>query len=217
MSKKHFNLKINCVTISYFIYNNNNLIIVHINITDEAKRKLLEWKAEREQKKKGQGSQKKPPFVVGIVRHHFYSPVTTTKNSVTITKKKTSAEAQKNSSHQKGITRATEKRLLSKIANVTKQKPPAISNAKKSPANENFDKRESFAPIGHKFNPPAVLPKLPLFGEVSVEDDLINNNIFAHDNSTEKVIPVSIVLQQSLQFFCTLISCSALFKLFWIK
>ncbi|XP_070169305.1 disks large-associated protein 5-like [Polyergus mexicanus] len=165
---------------------------VHINITDEKKKKLLEWKVEREKKKKEQESQKKPPFIVGIVRHNFYSPVTTTNNSVMITKKKTIVQAQKKSSNQKVITKATEKRR----ANIEKQKAAKVLNAEKAPANDCIDinKRKSFAPLNHKFNPPAELPILhvSIFGEVCVEDNLTNkNNTSARDNSTKNAISVS--------------------------
>ncbi|XP_029669438.1 uncharacterized protein LOC115239198 [Formica exsecta] len=178
---------------------------------DENKKKLLEWKVEREKKKKQQESQKKPPFIVGIVRHNFYSPVTTTNNSVMITKKKTIVQAQKKSSNQKGITKATEKRR----ANIEKQKAAKILNAEKAPANDDcidINKRKSFAPLNHKFNPPAELPivRVSLFGEVCVEDNLTNeNNMSARDNSTKNAIPVSIILQQLLYIY---ISFSALFK-----
>lgn len=149
---------------------------------------------EREKKKKEQEKQKKPPFIVGIVRHNFYSPIAAINNSTT--KKKTIVQAQEKSSNQKRITKATEKRR----ANIEKQKAAKISNAKKSPANDNcvdINKQKSFAPLNHKFNPPAELPsiRISLFGEVCVEDNLTNeNNISARNNSTN-AIPVSIILQ----------------------
>lgn len=147
------------------------------------KKKLLEWKAERERKKKAQESRKKkPPFIVGIVRHHYYSPVKTFKNPVTITKK-TIAEGQTNSNHQKTITRATEKGLSSTI--IAKQE---------FPTNDNINKQELFTPNNHKFQPPATVFKTPLFGEVYVkENNLINeNNIVTRDNSTENALVSSI-------------------------
>ncbi|XP_029178489.1 uncharacterized protein LOC114946214 [Nylanderia fulva] len=41
----------------------------------EIKRNLVEWRAERE-KRKEKELKKKPPFIVGIVRHKYFSPVT---------------------------------------------------------------------------------------------------------------------------------------------
>jgi len=67
---------------------------------------------ERQEKRKEQELQKKPPFIVGRVHHNFYSPIKTTKNSGVITKKKI-VQTQKKFNNQKGITRATrEKKLL---------------------------------------------------------------------------------------------------------
>ncbi|XP_072742746.1 uncharacterized protein [Anoplolepis gracilipes] len=161
-----------------------------ISQKDVTKRKLLQWKLEREKKKKQQEPQKKPPFIVGIVRHHFYSPITS--NSITITKKKTNVQTKKKSSNQKEITRAME---LSKKANVEKQKA-AISNTKKFSVSDNYiksdkNKRKSFAPLNHKFHPPAGLPKISLYGEECLEDELANKkNIPACDNLTENVTTV---------------------------
>ncbi|KAL6423395.1 hypothetical protein ACFW04_010176 [Cataglyphis niger] len=165
---------------------------------DESKKKLLEWKVEREKKKKEQEKQKKPPFIVGIVRHNFYSPIAAINNSTAITKKKTNVQAQEKSkskkdykSNQKKITKATEKRRANR-EQIEKQKAAKISNAKKSLANDNcvdINKQKSFAPLNHKFNPPANI-RVSLFGEVCVEDNLTNeNNMSAHNNSTN-AIPV---------------------------
>ncbi|XP_050462810.1 disks large-associated protein 5-like [Cataglyphis hispanica] len=166
---------------------------------DESKKKLLEWKVEREKKKKEQEKQKKPPFIVGIVRHNFYSPIAAINNSIAITKKKTNVQAQEKSKskedykfNQKKITKATEKRRANR-EQIEKQKAAKISNAKKSLANDNcvdINKQKSFAPLNHKFNPPANIC-VSLFGEVCVEDNLTNeNNMSAHNNSTN-AIPVS--------------------------
>ncbi|XP_071640426.1 uncharacterized protein [Temnothorax longispinosus] len=134
--------------------------------------------------------QKKPPFIVGIVRHHIYSPVSSTDDKSTVgasvapkEKKKTVVQGHTNSNTIKGITKATEKRLLAKAAkDELKQKSLATSVFTKK---SDHNRRDSFAPSNHKFNPPAGLPKI-LFGEVKIEDGPSNeNNIFIHDKLTE--------------------------------
>jgi len=117
----------------------------------------------------------------------MYSPVLKT-NITSGKKKKTAAQAQKNTNIKKGITKATEKRLLAKAANVeTKQKTHTTSAKKKSVANDkSVEKSESFAPFNYKFNPPAGLPKIILFGKAILEKS-DKSNIPACDKSTETV------------------------------
>lgn len=182
------------------------------NVTDEHRTKLLKWKAERK-KKKAQESRKKPPFIVGIVRHHFYSPVSTSNISDTRTKqKKTVEQAQKNSDTKK-ISKATEKRLLAKVANVeikAKTLTPLVekksTEISSNEVESNINRRESFAPPNHKFNPPAGLP------EICREDASLNkNNISANDklsaahkpcrNSSESIETVTLDVSSTQQHY----------------
>lgn len=149
-------------------------------------------------KKEAQKSQKKPPFVVGIVHHHIYSPVSRTTNVSGVERNKV-VQAPKNSNIKKRVTKVTEKRLLAKGANVeTKRKILATSVNKKSTEissndkiESNINKRESFAPADHKFNPPAGLLKISLFSE----GDLLNeNNIYTYTIKTLSKNHVVVIL-----------------------
>ncbi|XP_077257492.1 uncharacterized protein LOC143894740 [Temnothorax americanus] len=174
-----------------------------VSQNDDPKTKLLKWRVERKRKKETQASKKKPPFIVGIVRHHIYSPVSSSDDKSTVgasvapkEKKKTVAQVHTNSNIKKGITKATEKRLLARAAkDELKQKSLATSvftkksSETKTSSNDKVEsdhnRRDSFAPSNHKFNPPAGLPKI-LFGEVKIEDGLSNeNNIFIRDKLME--------------------------------
>ncbi|XP_015438151.1 PREDICTED: uncharacterized protein LOC107193261, partial [Dufourea novaeangliae] len=74
--------------------------------------RLLEWKAERDKHKQMEGVKKKPAFVVGIVHHKIYSPITQDHDS----------KVENASSTAKRITRVTEKTLRYKadLKEVTK-------------------------------------------------------------------------------------------------
>jgi len=139
----------------------------------------------RAKKKKAQESKKEPPFVIGIVHHHLYSPVLTT-NITSEKKKKTAVQAQQNTNIKKGITKATEKRLLAKAANVeTKQKTLTTSAKKKSATNDKSVKKlESFAPPNDKFNPPAGLFNIIVTDATDEEED---KNNFPESNKLKTI------------------------------
>lgn len=145
------------------------------------------WKAEQRRKKESQKkeSQKKPPFIVGMVHHDICPPLLMTNVSAAPKERKKVVQAQKNS-NKKGITKVTEKRLLAKA---TKTKIPETSGKKKEISSNDavksdINRRESFAPPNHKFNPPTGLPKVQLFGETG----LLNENTSILNELTEAAI-----------------------------
>ncbi|XP_012248514.1 disks large-associated protein 5 [Bombus impatiens] len=151
---------------------NRNISNTAINIQDEKAQtdpavedrllRLEKWKAEREKRKKVEQRTKKRPFIVGVVHHKIYSPITTTTpvNTLTTTSK----------SLPKRVTRATEKRLMNK-ANEKKNAENSSKNLNVPNKNQRNQKKavKSFAPEGHKFKAPPGLPKMPLFGKVVVQ------------------------------------------------
>ncbi|XP_033349935.1 disks large-associated protein 5-like [Bombus vosnesenskii] len=151
---------------------NRNISNTAINIQDEKAQtdpavenrllRLEKWKAEREKRKKVEQRTKKRPFIVGVVHHKIYSPITTTTpvNTLTTTSK----------SVPKRVTRATEKRLMNK-ANEKKNAENSSKNLNVPNKDQRNQKKavKSFAPEGHKFKAPSGLPKMPLFGKVVVQ------------------------------------------------
>lgn len=145
------------------------------NVLENQKKKLAEWKAEREKKKEEEKEKllSRPPFKVGIVRHRIYSPISKTKPAVnkirkTVAEKKPATQA--NNDVTKRITR---KHSGEKAAKITKQVSPVATNIQKSPKDDKIEsnvKGESFAPPNYKFYPPAKLSIEPLFGRVSIEN-----------------------------------------------
>ncbi|KAG5315412.1 DLGP5 protein, partial [Pseudoatta argentina] len=174
-------------------FKKNRIIASPCSVTsqkDEFRTKLINWKEKRIREKKAKESNKKPPFVVGIVRHHIYSPIST--NSMTSGRKKKSVtQEHKNSNVIKKITKATEKRLQAKMAKAEiKQKPPRtptrINPSTKS--DNEIEVNKSFAPSNYKFNPPAELSifRTYLCEKTCTESNsLKKNNVFAFDTSME--------------------------------
>ncbi|XP_076753744.1 uncharacterized protein LOC143425093 [Xylocopa sonorina] len=128
--------------------------------------RLQKWKAERDKRRKQEKYKKKQPFVVGIIHHKLYSPISQERPVVP-----------KNvcPSVPKRITRATEKRLMNKAAvqknnvkNTVKNLTSKNTDINKEQKNEGNHKK-SFAPEGYTFKPPAGLPSIPLFGRVVIE------------------------------------------------
>lgn len=161
------------------------------DISDEIRTKVADWKEKRMRKEKAKKSNKKPPFIVGIVRHHIYSPIST--NSMTSRRKKKSVtQEHKNSNVIKGITKATEKRIQAKMAAKAemKQKSPTTPTRTKSStkSDNEIEVTKSFAPSDYKFNPPAELPifRISLLEKTLTESNsLKKNNAFASDISME--------------------------------
>lgn len=149
-----------------------------LDVTEKSKTNLLDSRAEKTRKKK---AQKKPPFIVGIVRHRFYSPVKKATNvlGVLMEKRKAVAQAQTNSNNKKRVTKVTEKRLLAKAANVeTKSKTlETLVNEKSAEISttdevgSNVKQRESFAPANHKFQPPDGLLNISLFSQGDLSNE----------------------------------------------
>ncbi|EFN73981.1 Disks large-associated protein 5 [Camponotus floridanus] len=167
------------------------------SIKDARMKKLLKWREERKRKKKMEDARKKPAFKVGVVHHSVYSPVTrsaaTTVTNTTVGAKASKQTTQSSNNFPKGITKVTQKRLLSKATSkqqiVTKNiaststKYPSM-NMKKLTSNNK--KQKSFAPDNCEFKPPNGLLKMPLFGLVQVEQTpQEKGDFFIQDKSTE--------------------------------
>lgn len=132
--------------------------------------RLMKWKMERERRKKMDKVKKKPPFIVGVVRHKIYSPITNNKMvKANVTHKKQFGQTE-SVTPLKRVTRATQKRLLT--ATLAKEAAKHVNKKRKSISKEEkVPKRQeqSFAPIDYKFKAPAGLPHIPLFGRVVLE------------------------------------------------
>ncbi|XP_006614557.1 disks large-associated protein 5-like isoform X1 [Apis dorsata] len=140
---------------------NRNIPITTMNTQAEEDRinKLKKWKAERERQRKIEQQKKKRPFVVGIVHHKIYSPINNC--NVPLTKTTKTCEP-----IPKRITRATEKRLMSKAIAKEVDKT-SLKNLNKN--QESQKKNKSFAPEGHKFRAPSGLLHIPLYGREVIQ------------------------------------------------
>lgn len=165
------------------------------SIKDLRMKKLMKWREERKRKKKQEDVKKKPAFKVGVVHHSLYSPMTRNTTASTTTSTTAVAKAPKqtiqSNNFPKGITRATEKRLLSKTISkqaakniaATSSKNPSMNNKKPISSNK---KQKSFAPDNCEFKPPIGLPKMPLFGLVPLEQTpQEKGDFFIQDKSTK--------------------------------
>ncbi|XP_076679114.1 uncharacterized protein LOC143374677 [Andrena cerasifolii] len=129
--------------------------------------RLLSWKAERDMNKKMTMLKKKRPFLTGIVHHRIYSPISHNDKATG-----TSMQHQKvrkpimPATPPKRITRATEKRLLSKACTQGSTIITKTLNSTGSKEQKNRKKQQSIAPNNHKFKPPAGLHCVQLFGRV---------------------------------------------------
>ncbi|CAK9805780.1 Disks large-associated protein 5 [Anthophora plagiata] len=124
--------------------------------------RLLKWKAERERQRKLEQIKKKPPFVVGVVHHKSWSPITIHE---TICNKFASTPL---APPQKRITNATEKRLMNKAHKIIKdpfKNPSGVSQDEKY----QKDEEQFFTFIDHKYKVPAELLHVPLFGKVAIQ------------------------------------------------
>ncbi|KYN12968.1 hypothetical protein ALC57_14814 [Trachymyrmex cornetzi] len=174
-------------------FEKNRIIASLCSVTtqkDEFRTKLTNWKEKGIREKKAKESDKKPPFVVGIVRHRIYSPIST--NYMTSgRKKKPVIQEHKNSNVIKRITKATEKRLQAKMTKAEmKQEPPTTATRTKSStkSDNEIEINKSFAPSNYQFNPPAGLPIFRTFlceKILTESNSLKKNNVFAFDTSME--------------------------------
>nr|XP_034189843.1 uncharacterized protein LOC117608589 [Osmia lignaria]XP_034189844.1 uncharacterized protein LOC117608589 [Osmia lignaria] len=128
--------------------------------------RLMKWKAEREKRRKLEQMKKKPPFVVGVVRHKIHSPISNQSALQPVTRKMVRNQTEPPASPPKRVTRATEKRLMNKA--LTKKATNRSPKNKKS-VNKKQKRPESFAPADYKFKPPAGLPHMLLFGRVALQ------------------------------------------------
>ncbi|CAK9810897.1 Disks large-associated protein 5 [Anthophora quadrimaculata] len=141
------------------------------SVVEDRMTKLLKWKVERERQRKLEQIKKKPPFVVGVVHHKIWSPITI--HEKVCNKFATMSLAPP----QKRITSATEKRLTNKAPTHKIIKDPF-----KNPSNINQeekyqkDKEQSFTFIDHKFKAPAELLPVPLFGKVAIQTTPVKTN-----------------------------------------
>ncbi|XP_012053959.1 PREDICTED: disks large-associated protein 5-like [Atta cephalotes] len=174
-------------------FKKNRIIASPCSVTsekDEFRAKLTNWKEKQIREKKAKESNKKPPFVVGIVRHRIYSPIST--NSMTSgRKKKPVTQEHKNSNVIKRITRVTEKRLQAKIAKTEIKQKPLTTLTRTNPnlkSDNEIEVNKSFAPSNYKFNPPGELSifRTSLCEKPYTESNsLKKNNVFAFDTSME--------------------------------
>lgn len=125
----------------------------------------MKWKTERERRRKLEQMKKKPPFVVGVVRHKIHSPISNQSVPQRVTRRMVCNQTKPSASPPKRVTRATEKRLINK-ALPKKAINHSIKNKKS--VNKIQKKPESFAPTDYKFKPPAGLPDVQLFGRVAL-------------------------------------------------
>ncbi|XP_076233364.1 uncharacterized protein LOC143178525 [Calliopsis andreniformis] len=127
--------------------------------------RLLKWKAERNKHKELERRKKKPAFVVGAVHHRIYSPLN--KDEFVHKHTKGSSKVDVSKVFPKGITKATEKRLISKaVAKVTTQNLPKTPDiVAKKELKEQKIKEQSIIPNDYKFKAPTGLPQM-LFGRV---------------------------------------------------
>ncbi|KZC06552.1 PREDICTED: uncharacterized protein LOC107194769 [Dufourea novaeangliae] len=150
--------------------------------------RLLKWKAERDRRKRMESFKKKPAFVVGIVHHKIYSPITQDVPVASVGSRKNvcDSKVEKASSITKRITRATEKRLRYK----THLKEVTALSIKDSQPDQNA------VPESHTFKSPEGLPHMQLFGHAACsitfndtpEKDIISSNVEvseALNNSTK--------------------------------
>ncbi|XP_029040026.2 uncharacterized protein LOC114874683 [Osmia bicornis bicornis] len=128
--------------------------------------RLMKWKVERERRRKLEQMKKKPPFVVGVVRHKIHSPISNQSALQPVTRRMVRNRTVTPASPPKRVTRATEKRLMNKA--LTKQATNRSPKNKKS-VNKKQKRPESFAPADYKFKPPAGLPHMRLFGRVTLQ------------------------------------------------
>ncbi|XP_034175172.2 uncharacterized protein LOC117601920 [Osmia lignaria lignaria] len=138
--------------------------------------RLMRWKAQHEKRRLEQ-MKKRPPFIVGKVRHKIYSPICNDQIVAPSTAhqkihKQTAAKPIATKpivSPPKRITRATEKRLRNKML-VQK----TVTNLSKTPLSINkeqkIEKKQSFAPANYKFKALAGMCGVSLFGKVTAQD-----------------------------------------------
>ncbi|XP_017752213.1 PREDICTED: uncharacterized protein LOC108545213 [Eufriesea mexicana] len=83
----------------------NRVQPIHRN--DDRSSKFTKWRDVRDKRTRLDQAKKKPPFVVGVVHHKIYSPINKSVSAVS---------TRKRSSIPKRITKATEKKLMTKVS-----------------------------------------------------------------------------------------------------
>ncbi|KOC60533.1 Disks large-associated protein 5 [Habropoda laboriosa] len=133
--------------------------------------RFLKWKVEREKCRKIEQYKRKPPFVIGVVHHKFYSPI------VIRGKAHNQAAPMHLVSPKKRVTKATEKRLMNEALTqkVTKGslKNPNVINKQKKCQKED---EQSVALIDRKFRASGRLLHVPLFGRVVIQNTPVKTN-----------------------------------------
>lgn len=131
----------------------------------------------------------RPPFIVGIVRHRIYSPISKTKLVVNKTRKVVAEKKPATQANNDVTKRITRKHSDEKSAKITKQvSSVATKNIQKSPKDDkiesNIEGERSFALPNYKFHPPAKLNIEPLFGKVLIEKSKSEDS-FKRDKAIE--------------------------------
>ncbi|XP_078037562.1 uncharacterized protein LOC144470382 [Augochlora pura] len=145
--------------------------------------RLEKWILERDRKRKLEQAKKKRPFVVGIVHHKVYSPISKDEQFISTTNNKKVTKSnipviplvQK-----KRITRATEKRLMHKAQSnkIIKSSMKTRKFVKNEQPEIPKEPEQSFASENYKFKPPEGLRKFPLFGRVTNSINTALNDSF---------------------------------------
>ncbi|XP_012138673.1 uncharacterized protein LOC105662234 isoform X2 [Megachile rotundata] len=134
--------------------------------------RLMKWKAERQKRRRLEQTKKKPPFVVGVVRHKVYSPIKSQPVTINTTYEKTNNQMipiSPSRSLPKRITDATRKRLMSKVlARRLVEHSTNISKSINTEQKNQKQQEQSFAPKDHKFKAPIGLPHISIRGKVAI-------------------------------------------------
>ncbi|XP_076161414.1 LOW QUALITY PROTEIN: uncharacterized protein LOC143143710 [Ptiloglossa arizonensis] len=112
-------LSIIVIYCSIFIITTNKMVL---SAKDNRMSKLQEWKTERYKRRTIENAEEKPPFIVGLVHHKFYSPIKINKTLVPQKKSDNRIVPTVSTSPIKRITRATEKRLMAKSSRIIDKK-----------------------------------------------------------------------------------------------
>ncbi|XP_017795215.1 PREDICTED: putative uncharacterized protein DDB_G0292292 [Habropoda laboriosa] len=140
-------------------------------VVEDHMTRFLKWKVEREKCRKIEQYKRKPPFVIGVVHHKFYSPI------VIRGKAHNQAAPMHLVSPKKRVTKATEKRLMNEALTqkVTKGslKNPNVINKQKKCQKED---EQSVALIDRKFRASGRLLHVPLFGRVVIQNTPVKTN-----------------------------------------
>nr|XP_033326692.1 probable WRKY transcription factor protein 1 [Megalopta genalis] len=146
--------------------------------------RLRKWIQERDRKRKLEQAKKKRPFVVGIVHHKVYSPITKDEQLISTTNSKKVYKSNIPMMplvQKKKITKVTEKRLMhrAQLHRIIKNSVTNSKSVKNEQPEIPKEQEQSFASANYKFKPPEGLRKIPLFGRVTNSiNGVLNESLF---------------------------------------